>query len=42
VKLGARSATEAEIREGLEPASVVVLTNVPPGTRVRAHEGRRP
>jgi len=42
VKLGARSATEAEIREGLEPASVVVLTNVPPGTRVRAREERRP
>jgi HlyD family secretion protein len=42
VKLGARSATEAEIREGLEPSSVVVMSNVPPDTRVRAHEGRRP
>jgi HlyD family secretion protein len=42
VKLGARSATEAEIREGLEPSSVVVIANVPPGTRVRAHEGTRP
>jgi HlyD family secretion protein len=42
VKLGARSATEAEIREGLEPSSVVVISNAPPGTRVRAHEGTRP
>jgi len=42
VKLGARSATEAEIREGLQPSSVVVISNVPPGTRVRAHEGARP
>ncbi len=42
VKLGARSATEAEIREGLEPSSVVVMSNVPPGTRVRTHEERRP
>jgi len=42
VKLGARSATEAEIREGLEPSGVVVMSNVPPDTRVRAHEGRRP
>jgi HlyD family secretion protein len=42
VKLGARSATEAEIREGLEPSSVVVISNVPPDTRVRAQEGRRP
>jgi HlyD family secretion protein len=42
VKLGARSATEAEIRDGLEPSSVVVSSNVPPGTRVRAREGSRP
>jgi len=42
VKLGARSATEAEIRDGLEPSSVVVISNVPPDTRVRTHEGRRP
>jgi len=42
VKLGARSATEAEIREGLQPSSVVVISNVPPGTRVRANGGTRP
>ncbi len=42
VKLGARSATEAEIRDGLEPASVVVISNVAPGTRVRPREGSRP
>ena len=42
VKLGARSATEAEIRDGLEPASVVVISNVAPGARVRPREGSRP
>lgn len=42
VKLGARSATEAEVREGLDASSVVLTSSVPPGSRVRVPTGRGP
>jgi HlyD family secretion protein len=42
VKLGARSTTEAEVRDGLGAGEVVVTSTIPPGTRARAREGSRP
>jgi HlyD family secretion protein len=42
VKLGARSASEAEVREGLAAADVVVTSSIAPDTRVRVREGNRP
>jgi HlyD family secretion protein len=42
VKLGARSASEAEVREGLAASDQVVISSVAPGTRVRVREGIRP
>jgi len=42
VKLGARSAAESEVREGLDASSLVVTSNVAPDTRVRVRAGTRP
>jgi len=42
VKLGARSTTEAEVREGLGAGDLVVTSTIPPGSRARAREGSRP
>jgi HlyD family secretion protein len=42
VKLGARSNTEAEVREGLGAGDLVVTSTIPPGSRARAREGSRP
>ena len=42
VKLGARGATEAEVREGLGASDVVVTSSVAPGTRVRVRAESRP
>jgi len=39
VRLGARSASEAEVREGLAASDVVVTSSVAPDTRVRVREG---
>jgi len=38
VKLGARSASEAEVREGLAAGDVVVTSSIAPDTRVRVRE----
>lgn len=42
VKLGARSTTEAEVREGVVAGEVVVTSTIPPGSRARAREGSLP
>jgi len=42
VKLGARSASEAEVREGLDASNLVVTSNVAPGARVRVRSESAP
>jgi hypothetical protein len=42
VTLGARSAAETEVREGIAATDVVVTSNVAPDSRVRVREESRP